>query len=121
MSDDIHERDTLSPPPSLDLEAMKQKPVAARTGFENLALEVQSLGSHVADLRAIVLRVEGSVQRLSSQINFALEQTNQALTDASEEVLRSRSAVLELVPRVKDLEEQCRLCERKGEHFGSAE
>lgn len=125
-NDDVHERPTMEQPPpvgdppSLPPSVLESIPVSARTAFDNLALEVRSLSAHVHELVALVLRNErtvqtlvATVQTLEARVKFVSEQVGESLTDASEEVLRSRQAVVELVPRIHEVERRLELVEHR--------
>jgi hypothetical protein len=123
--DDIHERTTIEPPPPEepplgDLHVLKSQPVGKRTGFDNLVLEVASLTAHVSELRDLLIRVESSVQTmtatfhtLEATVKFTAEQMGESVSRASEEVLRSRQAVIEFVPRLQQLEHRTDVLEQR--------
>lgn len=107
-------------PPSLTPSVLQSRPVGERSGFENLCVEVSDLTAHVAELRALMLRMERSLQMLiagfrsfESSIRFSVDQAQETIQSASEEVLRSKQAVVELVPKVRDLEDRVAAVERR--------
>ena len=124
MSDDLRTAPTLQPPPAEPvigtLEPIKSIPVHQRSAFDNMVLEMASLTAHVSELRDLVLHLESTMHTLTAAfhsletvVKFTAEQMGESVSRASEETLRARQAVIQLAPRLHDLEARTAELERR--------